>query len=166
MTRLGLQTLLLSTWQVEIIFCVSNRLKRNRLFGVIALDLTGQVVWNDVCPGLRVYYSKFLVYWHLQLTDSASLGRAKVVLDSGQLANGIVANGSFTMCVLKLLHSPLRDVDLTLISDVLNSPDVPAGPHLLSVISHDYSFDFVCNVPTLLSIFHSNLPTAASRHRR
>jgi len=88
------------------------------------------------------------------------------VLDSGQLASGIVANGSFTMYVLKLLHFALRDVDLTLIPDVLNSPDVPAGPHLLSVISHDYSFDFVCNVPTLLSIFHSKLPTAASRHRR
>jgi len=54
MTRLGL---LLSTWQVELFFCASNRLKRSRLFGVIALDLTGQVVWNDVCPGLHVYCS-------------------------------------------------------------------------------------------------------------
>jgi len=68
------------------------------------------------------------------------------------------------LCVLKL-HSTRRDTDL--IPDVLNSPDVPTGPHLLSVISHDYSFDFVCNVPTLPSISHSKLlPTAASRHRR
>jgi len=28
-----------------------------RLLGVIALDLTGQVVWNGVCPGLYAHCS-------------------------------------------------------------------------------------------------------------
>ncbi|KAJ3561967.1 hypothetical protein NP233_g9869 [Leucocoprinus birnbaumii] len=83
MTRLSLQTLLLSSW----------------LAVVAAFDLTGQVVWNDACP------------------DALSLGRAKVVLDDGRLKGGVMSDGSF------------------------NIPNVPIGPHLLSVVSHDHSFD-------------------------
>jgi len=88
--------------------------------------------------------------WYIDIhnfTDSVSLGRAKVTLDGGRLAGEIVANGNFTMCVEMAFY--IRDADSTLIPDVLNSPDVPTGPHLLSVISHDYSFDSVCNVSVL-----------------
>ena len=45
-------------------------------------------------------------FWYIDIynfTDSVSLGRATVVLDSGRLAGGtlggIVADGNFSMCV-------------------------------------------------------------------
>jgi len=50
-------------------------------------------------------------FWYTDiynLTDGASLGRAKVMLDSGRLAGGIVANGSFTMCVETPTFYPSR----------------------------------------------------------
>ncbi|KAF5356076.1 hypothetical protein D9756_003922 [Leucocoprinus leucothites] len=50
-------------------------------------------------------------------SDALSLGRAKVMLDNGRLGGSVMADGSFTI------------------------PDVSIGPHLLSVISHDHSFD-------------------------
>ncbi|KAF7784466.1 hypothetical protein Agabi119p4_631 [Agaricus bisporus var. burnettii] len=60
---LGLQALLFSSW----------------LLVATAFDLTGMVVWNDVCP------------------DAVSLGRGKVVLNNGQLGGSVTANGSFTI---------------------------------------------------------------------
>ncbi|KAF9443708.1 hypothetical protein P691DRAFT_841061, partial [Macrolepiota fuliginosa MF-IS2] len=66
---------------------------------VAALDLNGQIIWNDVCPG------------------ATTLGHAKVVLDNGRLSGGVMGDGGFTI------------------------PNVPTGAYLLSVISHDHSFD-------------------------
>jgi len=83
MTKLGLQTLLLSSW----------------LLVVAALDLNGKIIWSDVCP------------------DAATLGHAKVVLDNGRLSGGVMGDGGFTI------------------------PNAPMGAYLLSVISHDHSFD-------------------------
>lgn len=66
-----------------------------------ALDLSGQVVWNDVCPGWHV---RLIVIFHgftilYDCKDALSLGRAKVALDNGRLSGGVMADGSFTMCV-------------------------------------------------------------------
>ena len=72
-----------------------------------------------------------------------------------------MANGSFTM------YAETTSQDSMLIPDVLASSDVPMGPHLLSVVSHDYSFESVCSVPALSFTFHSKaLSTAASRRRQ
>ncbi|KAK0465396.1 uncharacterized protein EV420DRAFT_1475533 [Desarmillaria tabescens] len=49
------------------------------LFSVHAVDLTGRVQWNDVCPGLL------------------ELGPSKVVLDNGRRSGGVVRDGSFTI---------------------------------------------------------------------
>ncbi|KAJ7130067.1 hypothetical protein C8R43DRAFT_1025666 [Mycena crocata] len=64
-----------------------------------AVDVTGKVQWNDVCP------------------DIHSLGRARVILDSGKYRGNVLRDGGFTI------------------------PDVPVGTYLLSVVSHDYVFD-------------------------
>jgi hypothetical protein len=64
-----------------------------------AFDITGQIVWNDVCP------------------NATTLGQAKASIDDGVLTGGITTNGKFLI------------------------PDVPDGTHVLSIISHDFSFD-------------------------
>jgi hypothetical protein len=67
---------------------------------VAALDFTGQIAWNDMCPGVCVPQPLLCVslvsYRH---PDALSLGRAKVVLDNGCLSGSIVADGSFVMYV-------------------------------------------------------------------
>lgn len=66
----------------------------------LAVDLHGRVLWNDVC------------------SNATALGRAKVVLDSGNAhAGAVTESGAFTIF------------------------DVPAGTYLMSVNSHDYVFD-------------------------
>ncbi|TEB39198.1 hypothetical protein FA13DRAFT_1725170 [Coprinellus micaceus] len=68
--------------------------------GTFAIDIQGRIVWNDVC------------------SNATTLGRAKVVLDSGsQHAGAVTASGNFKIF------------------------DAPVGTYLLSVISHDYTFD-------------------------
>ncbi|KAK0246062.1 hypothetical protein EDD85DRAFT_944440 [Armillaria nabsnona] len=49
------------------------------LISVHAVDLTGRLQWNDVCPGLL------------------ELGPSKVVLDNGRRSGGVVQDGSFTI---------------------------------------------------------------------
>ncbi|KAJ3476668.1 hypothetical protein NLI96_g11001 [Meripilus lineatus] len=48
-------------------------------YAAFAVDLTGRIVWNELCPGLHV------------------LGQAKVGLDNGGLSAGITRNGTFTI---------------------------------------------------------------------
>ncbi|KAJ7666410.1 hypothetical protein B0H17DRAFT_1089690 [Mycena rosella] len=64
-----------------------------------AVDVTGKLQWNEVCPGI------------------ASLGPAKVILDSGKYKGNVLRDGGFSI------------------------PDVPVGTYILSVVSHDYVFD-------------------------
>jgi len=64
-----------------------------------ALDITGHILWNDVCP------------------NATTLGQAKAFIDDGVHTGGIKTNGKFVI------------------------PDVSDGTHVLSIISHDFSFD-------------------------
>ncbi|THU94823.1 hypothetical protein K435DRAFT_779253 [Dendrothele bispora CBS 962.96] len=70
------------------------------LFAVTcALELNGKISWNDVCP------------------DYKQLGRARVVLDDGDLSGSVVKDGSFSIS------------------------NVSVGTHVLSVLAHDHWFD-------------------------
>ncbi len=71
-------------------------------------------------------------------SDAVALGRAKVTLDNGRMSGGVTADGSFTMYAFSRCRPSPTD------HGPPYSPNVPIGPYLLSVISHDYSFDNVC----------------------
>ncbi|KAF5337371.1 hypothetical protein D9611_003341 [Ephemerocybe angulata] len=87
----------------------------------IAIDIHGRVEWNDVC------------------SNATELGRAKAILDSGsEYAGSITASGDFTMCVNRLLV-PANHPNTSALS--VFSFDVPSGTYLLSIITHDYTFD-------------------------
>ncbi|THH34112.1 hypothetical protein EUX98_g31 [Antrodiella citrinella] len=48
----------------------------------LALDLKGQILWNDVCPGKLCHHTE---------------GQARVQLDDGRLHSGITRDGRFTI---------------------------------------------------------------------
>lgn len=73
-------------------------------------------------------------------SDYEELGPSKVVLDNGRLSGSVTVDGSFTMYVI--FRNGFVNADGT------RRPDVQPGEYLLSIQSHNYTFD---QVSTLLN---------------
>ena len=67
-------------------------------YAAFAVDLTGRIVWNELCPGnSMLYVSWWMNLNYPPLSGLHTLGQAKVGLDNGGLSAGITRNGTFTM---------------------------------------------------------------------
>jgi hypothetical protein len=71
------------------------------------------------------------------------LAPSKVVLDDGILSGNVMKDGKFVMSVCECLDRDWQFTDLYAIP----RPDVQPGTYILSVQSHDHTFDSVSCLP-------------------
>lgn len=68
-----------------------------RLTITCALDITGQIVWNDVCPS-RYFYPRVSTETDVTTrADATTLGQAKASIDDGVFTGSITRSGKFVM---------------------------------------------------------------------
>jgi len=81
------------------------------------LPLLGLLLsWSNIAFALEL---TGYVQWSVLCPNYEVLGSAKVLLDAGKMSGRVTRNGNFSI------------------------PDVPPGTYILSVLSHDHSFDHV-----------------------
>ncbi|KAG1773146.1 hypothetical protein EDD22DRAFT_859127 [Suillus occidentalis] len=81
------------------------------------LSLLGLLLsWSSIIFAVELHG---YIQWNNLCPDYGALASAKVLLDGGKMSGRVTRNGNFSI------------------------PDVPPGTYVLSVLSHDYSFDHV-----------------------
>jgi hypothetical protein len=74
------------------------------------------LLWSSVIFAVELHG---YIQWNTLCPNYEALASAKVLLDAGKMSGRVTRNGNFSI------------------------PDVPPGTYVLSVLSHDYSFDHV-----------------------